>query len=87
MTYVASIIHQIAKAVVSDPSQVKVKEIKDDRMRVIVVSCDEKDIGRVVGREGRLARAIRTIAYHLGARLGVKYRVEFQEVSNHGASA
>jgi len=51
----------IARALVRDPGAVEVKEVDTERDRVIKLRVAQADVGRVIGREGRTARAIRTV--------------------------
>ena len=51
----------IARALVQDASAVEVKEVDTERDRVIKLRVAQADLGRVIGREGRTARAIRTV--------------------------
>ena len=52
----------LVRALVSDPAAVRVEEIDEDDGTVLEVHVAEDDLGRVIGREGRVANAIRTIA-------------------------
>ena len=52
----------LVRALVSDPDSVRVEEVADDGEVVIEVRVADDDLGRVIGREGRVANAIRTIA-------------------------
>jgi predicted RNA-binding protein YlqC (UPF0109 family) len=51
----------IARALVQDTGAVEVEEIDTERDRVIKLRVAPADLGRVIGREGRTARAIRTV--------------------------
>ena len=51
----------IARALVKDPGAVEVKEVDTERDRVIKLRVAQADVGRIIGREGRTARAIRTV--------------------------
>ncbi len=51
----------IARALVRDAGAVQVEEIDTERDRVIKLRVAPEDLGRVIGREGRTARAIRTV--------------------------
>ena len=51
----------IARALVQDTGAVEVEEIDTERDRVIKLKVAPADLGRVIGREGRTARAIRTV--------------------------
>jgi len=51
----------IARALVQDSDAVEVKEVDTERDRVIKLRVAPADVGKVIGREGRTARAIRTV--------------------------
>ena len=55
------LIEYIAKALVDNPDQVKVSEIEGERTSVIELSVAKDDLGKVIGKQGRTARAMRTI--------------------------
>ena len=55
------LIEYIAKALVDHPDQVKVSEIEGERTSVIELSVAKDDLGKVIGKQGRTARAIRVI--------------------------
>lgn len=55
------LIEYIAKALVDHPDQVKVAEIEGERTSVIELSVAKEDLGKVIGKQGRTARALRTI--------------------------
>jgi uncharacterized protein len=52
----------VVRALVSDPDAVRVDEIEEDDGIVLEVRVADGDLGRVIGREGRVANAIRTLA-------------------------
>ncbi len=52
----------IVRALVDDPDAVEVEEVDQDGSVVLEVRVAEDDLGRVIGREGRVANAIRTLA-------------------------
>jgi predicted RNA-binding protein YlqC (UPF0109 family) len=56
-----SLIEYIAKALVDHPEQVKVSEVEGERTSVIELSVAKEDLGKVIGKQGKTARAIRTI--------------------------
>lgn len=51
----------IARSLVDDPSQVSVKEIPGEHMMVYELRVGPDDMGKVIGRNGRMARSIRTL--------------------------
>ena len=52
----------LARALVDDPNAVTVEELEEDGDIVLEITVAEDDIGRVIGRGGRIANAIRTLA-------------------------
>ena len=55
------LIKRIAQAIVDDPEQVSVKEVEGDRTIVLELKVSKRDIGKIIGKRGRNADAIRTI--------------------------
>jgi len=55
------LVEQIARALVNNPDQVSVTETATERTAVIELRVAADDLGRVIGKEGRTAKAIRTI--------------------------
>jgi len=58
---VKDLIEFIARALVDQPDQVKVSEVQGERTSVIELTVAKDDLGKVIGKQGRTARAIRTI--------------------------
>lgn len=54
-------IEYIAKNLVEKPDSVVVNEVAGEKTTIIEVSVDREDIGRIIGKKGRTARALRTI--------------------------
>ncbi|MGD8718089.1 MAG: KH domain-containing protein [Candidatus Zixiibacteriota bacterium] len=55
------LIEYIAKNLVEKPDAVVVNEVAGEKTTIIEVSVDREDIGRIIGKKGRTARALRTI--------------------------
>lgn len=55
------LIEYIAKALVDNPDEVKVSEIEGEKTSVIELNVSKEDLGKVIGKQGRTARAMRTI--------------------------
>jgi len=55
------LIMYIAKALVDNPDQVRVGEVEGERTSVIELTVAKEDLGKVIGKQGRTARSIRTI--------------------------
>jgi predicted RNA-binding protein YlqC (UPF0109 family) len=56
------LVEYLARALVDDPDAVRVDEVEEDDATVIEVRVAPDDLGRVIGRSGRVANAIRTVA-------------------------
>lgn len=56
-----SLIEFVAKSLVDMPDQVEVNEIEGEQTTVIELKVDKSDLGKVIGKQGRTARALRTI--------------------------
>ena len=66
----------MAKNLVDDPEAVTVTEIKDEDGTVLELRVAEGDMGKVIGRQGRIAKEIRTIVKTVAQRSGEKVTVE-----------
>ena len=67
----------LAKAVVTDPDGVSVSVYDDDGRLELQVAVSDGDMGRVIGRRGRVAKAIRTVVRAAAVRDGAEVDVEF----------
>ena len=56
------LVEYLTRALVDDPDAVSVEEVEENGDIVLEISVAEDDVGRVIGRGGRIANAIRTIA-------------------------
>ena len=56
-----TLVETIAKALVDDPTQVNATEETEEETLVIKLTVAKEDMGRIIGKEGRTAKAIRTI--------------------------
>lgn len=61
MSELRELIHYVSKALVDLPDQVDVSEIVGEQTTVIELKVDKSDLGKVIGKQGRTARALRTI--------------------------
>ena len=66
----------MAKNLVDDPEAVTVNEIKDEDGTVLELRVASADMGKVIGRQGRIAKEIRTIMKTVAQRSGEKVTVE-----------
>ena len=66
----------MAKNLVDDPDAVTVTEVSDDEGKVLELRVAPGDMGKVIGRQGRIAKEIRTIVKTVAQRTGEKVTVE-----------
>ena len=69
----------MVKALVDKPDQVQVRMIEGEETIVFEVRVDPTDLGKVIGREGRMAKAIRTILGAAGTKLRKRIALEILE--------
>ena len=75
---VERVVRYVTEAIVDDPSSVQVEIVSDgDESVVAEVRTAKSDMGRVIGRRGRVARAIRSIASAAGDEEGLAVEVDF----------
>lgn len=68
----------IAKALVDNPDEVVVTESENDDELVIELKVAPSDMGKVIGKQGRIAKAIRSVVKAASSRLEKKVMVEIQ---------
>lgn len=69
----------MAKNLVDHPEAVSVNEIEQDDGKVLELHVASEDMGKVIGRQGRIAREIRTIIKSVAQRTGQKVTVEITD--------
>jgi uncharacterized protein len=70
---VRDVLEYLARELVDEPDAVQVEETEDDRGILLTLRVAEGDMGKVIGRGGRTARAIRTIVKATGIRQGIQH--------------
>ena len=63
----AELVEYLARRLVDNPDAVSVEEVEEDDALVIRLTVAPEDLGRVIGRGGRIARALRTLVRASGA--------------------
>jgi predicted RNA-binding protein YlqC (UPF0109 family) len=74
-----ALIEQIAKALVDEPEQVAVRSVDGEQVTVLELRVSPNDLGKVIGKQGRTARSIRTILGAAGMKLKKRYTLEILE--------
>ncbi|TMM23028.1 MAG: KH domain-containing protein [Actinobacteria bacterium] len=72
----AELLAELARRLVDDPDAVHVEEIERDGAHVLQLHVAKDDVGKVIGRQGRIARALRTIVRAGAARSSYRVLVE-----------
>ncbi|MBI1745986.1 MAG: KH domain-containing protein [Acidobacteria bacterium] len=73
------LIEMIAKALVDNPDQVAVTEVEGEQTTVLELRVSQVDLGKVIGKQGRTARAIRTLLGAAGMKLRKRFVLEILE--------
>jgi len=73
------LVEQIAKALVDAPDAVVVNQVEEDGETVLELEVAESDLGRVIGKQGRTARALRNLLNAAGVKAHRRYALEILE--------
>jgi predicted RNA-binding protein YlqC (UPF0109 family) len=73
------LVEEIAKSLVDNPEDVAVAEVEGERTTVFELRVATSDLGKVIGKQGNTARAIRTILNAAGTKLGKRCVLEILE--------
>ena len=74
-----SLVEVIARALVSKPDEVKVTEEIDGKNVLVKLQVADEDIGKIIGKSGRIAKAIRTVVKAAAIKQNLKVTVEIIE--------
>ena len=73
------LVNVIAQALVDDPQGVSVSEVKSTQTRVLELKVAKSDVGKIIGRQGRTASALRTIVNAVSSKLNQRTILEIIE--------
>jgi len=73
------LVENIAKAIVDQPDEVHINEVQGEKSVILEISVADDDMGKIIGRQGRIARAIRTVVKAAATKEGKKVIVDIQE--------
>jgi predicted RNA-binding protein YlqC (UPF0109 family) len=73
------LIEYIAKSLVDRPEDVSVKETEGEKTTIVELRVAQEDLGKVIGKQGRTARAMRTILNAAGTKIGKRCVLEILE--------
>ena len=74
-----ALVELLAKAMVEKPDEVEVEAFEEDGQTVLELVVAESDLGKVIGRQGRTARSLRTIVHAAALRTRKRYQLEIVE--------
>jgi predicted RNA-binding protein YlqC (UPF0109 family) len=73
------LVEAIARALVDHPEQVQVKSVDGEQVTVLELRVHPEDLGKVIGRQGRTAKSIRTILGAAGMKIRKRLTLEILE--------
>lgn len=73
------LVEEIAKALVDVPDRVEVHEVEGQQSTVLELRVDPSDLGKIIGKQGRTARSIRTILGAVSMKENHRYTLEILE--------
>lgn len=76
---IKTMVRKIAEMLVDDPSKIVIDEEKREETYIIVLSVDKADVGKIIGRSGQTAKALRALVNAAATRLGEKVLLEIRE--------
>jgi predicted RNA-binding protein YlqC (UPF0109 family) len=76
MSAMKDLVEYIARALADDPSQVRVSEIEGESSLILELRVAPEDMGRIIGKQGRTANAVRALVRVLAAKQGKRVTLE-----------
>lgn len=73
------LVEEIAKALVDAPDEVQVREVSGDSATVLELRVAPGDLGKVIGKQGRTARSVRTLLGAAGMKVNRRFSLEIVE--------
>jgi predicted RNA-binding protein YlqC (UPF0109 family) len=73
------LVEQIAKALVDQPDKVQVREVQGEQTTVLELRVAAEDLGKVIGKQGKTARAVRTLLAAAGMKVRKRFVLEILE--------
>ncbi len=76
---IKELVEETAKALVDRPDKVQVREVEGEQTTVLELRVATEDLGKVIGKQGKTARAIRTILAGAGMKVRKRFVLEILE--------
>jgi len=77
---IADFVAQFAKLIASNPDDIRVEVKEGDKIIEIILFANQSDIGKLIGKEGKMIGAIKTVISGCKAKDGVSYRINVEAV-------
>jgi len=76
---IEDLLKNIVQNLVDRPEQVRIKTLSGERCTIFEVSVDKSDVGKIIGKQGRMASSIRSIVTAISTKMGQRAQVEIIE--------
>lgn len=76
---IKAMIQKISEMLVDKPNRIVIGDEMRDDTTIIVLSVDKSDVGKVIGRNGQTAKALRALVNAAATRMGMKVLLEIRE--------
>jgi hypothetical protein len=76
---IKTMVRKIAEMIVDKPDKIVIEEEKRDETYIVVLSVAKDDVGKIIGRSGQTAKALRALVNAAATRLGQKVLLEIRE--------
>lgn len=70
------LVEYLARGLVDNPDKVRVSETESDGTLILEISVDPDDVGKIIGRRGRIITSVRTVVKAAAMKQGIRVRVE-----------
>jgi predicted RNA-binding protein YlqC (UPF0109 family) len=84
MVAVDQLVREIARALVDEPEAVEVQSVEREENTVLRLKVAPSDVGKVIGKQGRTARSVRTILGAVSMKLHHRYTLDILEEDDQG---
>ena len=79
MANVKELVEDIARALVDTPEEVSVREVSGEHVTLLELRVAATDVGKIIGKQGRTARSLRTLLGAAGMKLNRRFTLEILE--------
>lgn len=84
MVAVEDLVREIARALVDDPDAVDVESVSREENTVLRLRVAPQDVGKIIGKQGRTARSVRTILGAVSMKVRHRYTLDILEEDEEG---